>query len=477
MEIRRALTFDDVLLKPKYSAILPKNALLTTQFTKHINLSIPIVSAAMDTVTESDMAIAMAKLGGIGIIHKNMSIEKQADEVKKVKKYETAIIENPITLAPENKVKDAKNLMNEKNISGIPIVKGKKLVGIITRRDIKFEEKENKKLKDLMTKNVMTAKLKTPLKKAREILIKNRIEKLPLIDDKGNLKALITIRDIENRIKYPQASKDKKGSLLVGAGVSVGRHSMERVEKLINAGVDIVVVDTAHGHSKYVLDLIKEIKKKYKKIEIIGGNVATKEATLALIKAGVDAVKVGIGPGSICTTRIVAGVGVPQLSAILECAEIAAEYKIPIIADGGIKQSGDIVKALAAGANSTMIGSILAGCKESPGKTIIYKGRKYKYYRGMGSLSAMKVGGGERYFQEEAKKYVPEGVEGMVDYKGAVDDVIFQLIGGLRSGMGYLGAKDLNMLKKNAEFVEITNAGLIESKPHDIYESGTETFE
>ncbi len=477
MKIKKALTFDDVLLKPKYSEILPKNALLETQFTKNLKLSIPIVSAAMDTVTESEMAIAMAKLGGIGIIHKNMSIEKQAEEVKRVKKYETAIIENPITLTPDDKVKDAKYLMDEKNISGIPIVKNKKLVGIITKRDIKFEENNNKKIKELMTKKVITADFKIPLKEARKVLIKNRIEKLPLVDSKGNLKALITIRDIENRIKYPQASKDKKGSLLVGAGVSVGKYSMERVEHLIDAGADIIVVDTAHGHSKFVLELIKDIKRNYKKIEIIGGNVATKEATIALIKAGVDAVKVGIGPGSICTTRVVAGVGVPQLSAVMESVAAANEYKIPIIADGGIKQSGDIVKALAAGANSVMIGSILAGCKESPGKTIIYKGRKYKYYRGMGSLSAMKEGGGERYFQEEAKKYVPEGVEGMVDYKGAVDDVIFQLIGGLRSGMGYLGAKNLKMLKKNAEFVEITNAGLTESKPHDIYESGTETFE
>lgn len=468
--IKQGITFDDVLLVPAYSQVLPKDVDLSTQLTKTIKLNIPVMSAGMDTVTESRMAIAMARQGGIGIIHKNMSIEEQADEVDKVKRSEHGVITDPFYLSPEHYVYEANELMAKYRISGVPITEGTKLVGILTNRDLRFEINHNRKIKEVMTKeNLITAPEGTTLEEAKEILSKYRIEKLPIVDKEGNLKGLITIKDIEKAILYPNSAKDKNGRLLVGAAVGVTGDVLDRVEKLVQAKVDVIVIDTAHGHSQGVLDTIKKVKNAYPELQIIAGNVATGEATKALIEAGADAVKVGIGPGSICTTRVVAGVGVPQITAIYDCAEAAKPYGIPVIADGGIKYSGDIVKAIAAGASVTMMGSIFAGCEESPGETELYQGRKYKVYRGMGSLAAMEKGSKDRYFQQDAKKLVPEGVEGRVAYKGSVEDSVYQLMGGLRAGMGYCGTKTIAELRENGRFVQITGAGLKESHPHDIH--------
>ncbi|QCX34044.1 IMP dehydrogenase [Caloramator sp. E03] len=467
--LKTAYTFDDVLLVPQKSDVLPKDVDLSTYLTKTIKLNIPLMSAGMDTVTEAKMAIAMAREGGIGIIHKNMSIEEQAVEVDKVKRSEHGVITDPFHLTPEHTLKDADMLMGKYRISGVPIVEGTKLVGIITNRDIRFEKDFSRKIKEVMTKeNLITAPVGTNLKEAEQILRKHKVEKLPLVDENYNLKGLITIKDIEKAVRFPNSAKDKKGRLLAGAAVGVTKDMMERVTALYEAGVDVVVVDTAHGHSKGVLDAIYTIKSKYPDLQVIGGNVATAKATADLISSGADCIKVGIGPGSICTTRVVAGVGVPQLTAVMDCAEEASKYGVPIIADGGIKYSGDIVKALAAGASAVMMGSMLAGCEESPGDEEIYQGRKFKVYRGMGSIAAMQKGSKDRYFQEDNKKLVPEGVEGRVAYKGAVADTIYQLIGGIRSGMGYCGSKTITELWEKAEFVVQTSAGLRESHPHDI---------
>lgn len=467
--LKQAYTFDDVLLVPNKSEVLPKDVCLKTNLTKKIKLNIPIISAGMDTVTESKMAIAIAREGGIGIIHKNMSIEEQAAEVDKVKRQENGVITDPFHLSPENTIEEALNLMEKYRISGVPITIDGKFVGIITNRDIIFETDFKQKIKNVMTKeNLITAPENTTVEEAKEILKKHKIEKLPLVDKDNNLKGLITIKDIEKVKQFPNAAKDERGRLLCGAAVGVTKDMMDRVDALVKAKVDVITVDTAHGHSKGVLDAVKKIKDKYPDLQVIAGNVATAEATKALIDAGADCVKVGIGPGSICTTRVVAGVGVPQLTAVMDCVEEANKYDIPIIADGGIKYSGDIVKALAAGAKTVMMGSMLAGCEEAPGEVEIYQGRSYKVYRGMGSLGAMACGSKDRYFQEDSKKLVPEGVEGRVPYKGLVSDTIYQLIGGLRSGMGYLGAPDLESLYKNARFVIQTSAGLRESHPHDI---------
>ena len=467
------LTFDDILLVPEKSAILPKEVDVSTKFSRNIDINIPLVSAAMDTVTESRLAIAIAREGGIGIIHKNMSIEEQAEEVDKVKRSESGVIVDPISLSPEKSVGEAIELMAKYHISGIPIVnKEKRLVGILTNRDIRFLEEEDKRLKiaEIMTKeNLITAPLGTTLEEAKKILHKNRIEKLPIVNKNFILKGLITIKDIEKVEKFPNACKDAKGRLRVGAAVGVSRDTMERVEALVNAKVDVIVVDTAHGHSTRVIEVIKEIKRNFD-IELVGGNVATFEGAESLIKAGIDALKVGIGPGSICTTRVVAGVGVPQVSAIQECKRAAKKYHIPLIADGGIKYSGDITKALAVGADSVMIGSLFAGTEESPGEVVLYKGRSYKEYRGMGSIGAMKKGSKDRYFQEEAEddKLVPEGIEGRVSYKGPLSACVYQLLGGVRSGMGYCGVKNIKELQGKTKFVQITSAGLRESHPHDI---------
>ena len=467
------LTFDDILLVPKKSAILPKEVDVSTKFSRNIDINIPLVSAAMDTVTESRLAIAIAREGGIGIIHKNMSIEEQAEEVDKVKRSESGVIVDPISLSPEKSVGEAIELMAKYHISGIPIVnKEKKLVGILTNRDIRFLEEEDKGLKiaEIMTKeNLITASLGTTLEEAKKILHKNRIEKLPIVNKKFILKGLITIKDIEKVKRFPNACKDAEGRLRVGAAVGVSRDTMERVEALVNAKVDVIVVDTAHGHSTRVIEVIKEIKQNFG-IELVGGNVATFEGAESLIKAGIDALKVGIGPGSICTTRVVAGVGVPQVSAIQECKRAAKKYHIPLIADGGIKYSGDITKALAVGADSVMIGSLFAGTEESPGEVVLYKGRSYKGYRGMGSIGAMKKGSKDRYFQEEAEddKLVPEGIEGRVSYKGPLSACVYQLLGGVRSGMGYCGVKNIKELKEKTKFIQITSAGLRESHPHDV---------
>ncbi|MCX7885041.1 MAG: IMP dehydrogenase [Caloramator sp.] len=467
--LKQAYTFDDVLLVPQKSDVLPKDVDVSTYLTKTIKLNIPLMSAGMDTVTEAKMAIAMAREGGIGIIHKNMSIEEQAVEVDKVKRSEHGVITDPFHLTPEHTLKDADFLMGKYRISGVPIVEGTKLVGIITNRDIRFEKDFSRKIKEVMTKdNLITASVGTTLDEAEQILREHKVEKLPLVDENYNLKGLITIKDIEKAVRFPNSAKDKKGRLLVGAAVGVTKDMMDRVTALKDAGVDVVVVDTAHGHSKGVLDAIYTIKSKYPELQVIGGNVATAEATEDLIKAGADCVKVGIGPGSICTTRVVAGVGVPQLTAVMDCAEKAIEHGIPIIADGGIKYSGDIIKALAAGASVVMMGSMLAGCEESPGDEEIYQGRKFKVYRGMGSIAAMQKGSKDRYFQEDNKKLVPEGVEGRVAYKGAVADTLYQLIGGIRSGMGYCGSKTIYELWEKAQFVVQTSAGLRESHPHDI---------
>lgn len=464
------ITFDDVLLVPSYSEVLPNQADLSTQLTKRIRLNIPLMSAGMDTVTENRMAIAMARQGGIGVIHKNMSIEEQAEEVDKVKRSEHGVITDPFYLSPEHTLQDANELMAKYRISGVPITVGKKLVGIITNRDLKFEEDFTKKIKESMTsEGLITAKEGITLDEAKRILSVARKEKLPLVDDDGNLKGLITIKDIEKQIKYPLSAKDEQGRLLCAAGVGVTSNIMDRVDALIKAKVDAIVIDTAHGHSANVLRIVRMVRDAYPDIQIIAGNVATGEATIELIKAGVDAVKVGIGPGSICTTRVVAGIGVPQVTAIMNSYEAAKAYGVPIIADGGIKYSGDITKALAAGANVCMMGSIFAGCDESPGTYELYQGRKYKVYRGMGSIAAMEKGSKDRYFQTDSKKLVPEGVEGRVAYKGTVEDTVFQLIGGLRAGMGYCGAADIETLQKTSRFVKITAASLRESHPHDIH--------
>ena len=468
--IGEGITFDDVLLVPAYSEVIPNQVELKTHLTKKIELNIPMMSAGMDTVTEHRMAIAMARQGGIGIIHKNMTIEQQAEEVDKVKRSENGVITDPFYLSPEHTLEDANNLMAKFRISGVPITEGRKLVGIITNRDLKFETDFSKKIKESMTsEGLVTAKEGITLDEAKKILAKARKEKLPIVDDEGNLSGLITIKDIEKQIKYPNSAKDAQGRLLCGAGVGVTANVLDRVDALVKAKVDVIVIDTAHGHSANVLRVVKMVRDAYPDLGIIAGNVATGEATKALIEAGVDAVKVGIGPGSICTTRIVAGIGVPQVTAIMECYEAAKPYGIPIIADGGIKYSGDMTKAIAAGANVCMMGSIFAGCDESPGTFELFQGRKYKVYRGMGSIAAMENGSKDRYFQQDAKKLVPEGVEGRVAYKGTVEDTVFQLIGGIRSGMGYCGAKTIEDLKESGRFVKISAASLKESHPHDIH--------
>ncbi len=468
--IGEGITFDDVLLVPAYSEVIPNEVSLATNLTKKIRLNIPMMSAGMDTVTEHRMAIAMARQGGIGIIHKNMSIEEQAQEVDMVKRSENGVITDPFFLSPEHTIADADELMAKYRISGVPVTEGRKLVGIITNRDLKFEEDFTKKIKESMTsEGLITAKEGISLEEAKSILAKSRKEKLPIVDDDFNLKGLITIKDIEKQIKYPLSAKDEQGRLLCGAGVGITANCLDRVAALVEAKVDAIVLDSAHGHSANVLHAVRMIRGKYPEIQIIAGNVATGEATRALIEAGVDAVKVGIGPGSICTTRVVAGIGVPQITAIMDCYEAAKEYGIPVIADGGIKYSGDMTKAIAAGANVCMMGSIFAGCDESPGTFELYQGRKYKVYRGMGSIAAMENGSKDRYFQENAKKLVPEGVEGRVAYKGTVEDTVFQLMGGLRSGMGYCGASTVEELKENGRFVKISAASLKESHPHDIH--------
>ena len=468
--IKTAYTFDDLLLVPNKSEILPREVTTKTYLTKKIALNIPLMSAGMDTVTESKMAIAMAREGGIGIIHKNMTIEEQAREVDRVKRQENGVITDPIYLSANHRLQDAEDLMGRYRISGVPITdENGKLVGIVTNRDMIFETNYDRKISEVMTKeNLITAPENTTVEEAKEILKKHKIEKLPLVDANGCLKGLITMKDIEKVKKFPNAAKDEKGRLLCGAAVGVTGNMMERVEALVKANVDVITLDTAHGHSKGVLDAVTEIKKIYPELQVIAGNVATAEATEDLIKAGADCVKVGIGPGSICTTRVVAGVGVPQLTAVMDCAEMGRKYGIPVIADGGLKYSGDIVKALAAGASVAMMGSLFAGCEEAPGELEIYQGRSYKVYRGMGSLAAMEKGSKDRYFQEGNKKLVPEGVEGRVAFKGYVADTIFQIMGGIKSGMGYLGSKDLDTLYETATFVVQTAAGFRESHPHDI---------
>ena len=467
--IKTAYTFDDVLLVPNKSEILPNEVSLKTKLTKKISLNIPLMSASMDTVTESKMAIAMAREGGIGIIHKNMTIAEQAMEVDRVKRQENGVITDPIFLNEDNTVKQALDLMAKYRISGVPVTRGTKLVGIITNRDIVFETNYDKKINEVMTKSpLITAKEGTTLEEALEILKKHKIEKLPLVDDENNLKGLITIKDIEKAKAYPNAAKDSKGRLLCGASVGITNDMMERVEALVKANVDVITLDTAHGHSKGVIEGVRRIKSVYPELQIIAGNIATAEAVRDLVEAGADCVKVGIGPGSICTTRVVAGVGVPQLTAVMDCVEEGRKYGVPVIADGGLKYSGDIVKALAAGAQVCMMGSMLAGCEESPGETEIYQGRTYKVYRGMGSLAPMKKRSSDRYFQNGTKKFVPEGVEGRVAYKGPVADTLFQLLGGIKSGMGYLGAPTLDNLYENAKFVVQTSSGIRESHPHDI---------
>ncbi|WP_330384475.1 IMP dehydrogenase [Christensenella timonensis] len=470
MKITQGLTFDDVLLKPKKSDVVPNEVDVSTYLTPRIKLNIPIMSAAMDTVTESGLAIAIAREGGMGIIHKNMSIDKQAENVDKVKRSEHGVITDPFFLSPDHSVSDADQLMGRYKISGVPIVEPDgKLVGIITNRDMRFETDYSRKVSEVMTKDhLITAPIGTTLDEAQDILRKYKIEKLPLVDDNGKLMGLITIKDIEKAIQYPMSAKDSGGRLLVGAAVGTGSGTLERVEALVAAKVDVIAVDTAHGHQQNVLHIVEKIRNKFPEIDIIAGNCATKEAVHDLISAGATCVKVGIGPGSICTTRVVAGIGVPQLSAVIECAEEAAKSGNKIIADGGIKYSGDITKAIAGGAAAVMIGSLFAGTKESPGEMEIYQGRSFKVYRGMGSVSAMQQGSADRYFQEGSQKLVPEGVEGRVPFKGPLAETTYQMVGGLKSGMGYCGAKDIETLQKNAEFIQITGAGLLESHPHDI---------
>jgi len=467
------LTFDDVLLIPAESSVLPRDIDVSTRLTERITLNIPLVSAAMDTVTESKTAIAMAQEGGLGIVHRNLSVWAQAGEVEKVKKFESGMITDPITVAPDQKISDAQEIMNKYRISGLPVTKNGKLVGILTNRDLRFEKRHDRPVSEVMTKeNLVTVKLGVGLDEAKELLHQHRIEKLLVVDDRFELKGLITVKDIEKKIQYPNASKDERGRLRVGAAVGVGSDWEERVEALVRAGVDLIAVDTAHGHSKNVLDVIGQIRRRYPDLEISGGNVATAEGTTALIEAGVNVVKVGVGPGSICTTRVVSGVGVPQITAIGSCAKAAARHNVPIIADGGIKYSGDITKALAAGAASVMIGSLFAGTEESPGETILYQGRTYKAYRGMGSIGAMGQGSRDRYGQADvmdSNKLVPEGIEGQVPYKGSLSFNILQLVGGLRAGMGYLGCKNVTALHNKAKFMQITSASLREGHVHDVF--------
>ncbi|MGN1042203.1 MAG: IMP dehydrogenase [Christensenellales bacterium] len=467
--LKEGLTFDDVLLVPQHSEVVPKDVDLSVDLAPGITLRIPILSAAMDTVTEAGMAIAMAREGGLGIIHKNLTIEEQALQVDKVKRSEHGVITDPFFLAPGNLVSDALELMKRYKISGVPITEGEKLVGILTNRDLRFETDFSRPIKEVMTKdNLITAPVGTTLSEAQKILGKHRIEKLPIVDESYRLKGLITIKDIEKSIQYPHSAKDKNGRLLAGAAVGVGKNCLDRVKALVDAKVDIIAIDTAHGHNQMILDAVRKIRDAFPSLPIIAGNVATAAATRDLIKSGADVVKVGIGPGSICTTRVVAGIGVPQITAIMDCAEEADKLGKRVIADGGIKFSGDMVKAIGAGASAVMVGSMLAGAKESPGALEIYQGRSFKVYRGMGSISAMAAGSKDRYFQEDSTKFVPEGVEGRVPYKGELSEIIFQMVGGIRSGMGYCGQKTIDDLRKNGEFIKITNAALVESHPHDI---------
>lgn len=472
MEIQKALTFDDILLVPQHSNVVPTEIEPKSFFARDMYLNTPVISAAMDTVTESKVARVMAQLGGLGFIHKNLSIEDQAVEVERVKKYESGMIQNPITLSPEHRVSDALDLMKHYSISGVPITVSGKLVGILTNRDLRFETNTNQMIDAIMTKeNLVTAKEGTTLEDAKKILQKHRIEKLPVVDNQGNLKGLITIKDIEKAQTYPKATKDKYGRLLVGAAIGVGSSSKERAEALVAAGVDVLAIDTAHGHSQNVIDMTEWASNKFKDVIIVAGNIVTAEAAETLFNKGADIVKVGVGSGSICTTRIVSGVGVPQISAVIECSKVAKKMGKTVIADGGIKFSGDMTKALAVGANTVMLGNMLAGCDESPGETILYQGRTYKVYRGMGSLGAMSLGSKDRYFQDavnEMDKLVPEGIEGRVPYKGSISGIIHQLIGGLKSGMGYIGAKNIDELQKKARFVEISGQGLKESHVHNV---------
>jgi IMP dehydrogenase len=471
--IGEAITYDDVLLVPGKSSVLPREVDVRTKLTKSITLNIPLLSAAMDTVTEAEMAVALAREGGIGILHKNMSIARQAEEVDRVKRSESGMILNPITLPPDKTVGDVLDVMAKYRISGIPIVENEKLVGILTNRDLRFQPNRNLKIADVMTsKNLVTARVGTTLEEAEVILQQHKIEKLLVVDKTGKLCGLITVKDIQKKKRYPHACKDKHGRLRVGAAVGVTEDTIERAGALLAAGVDVLVIDTAHGHSRGVLKMVARVKKTYPDAEIIAGNIATKEAALDLIRAGADAIKVGIGPGSICTTRVVAGVGVPQVTAIMECAAVAHKFKIPVIADGGIKQTGDIAKAIAAGADAIMIGGLFAGLEESPGEKVLYEGRSYKIYRGMGSIDAMKEGSKDRYFQDaedDLQKLVPEGIEGRVPFKGELSATVYQMVGGLRSAMGYVGAENIAVMKTKAKFVRMSDAGLRESHPHDIH--------
>ena len=468
--IEQAITSDDVLLVPSYSEVLPSQVSLKSRLTNKITLNVPIVSAAMDTVTEADLSIALARVGGLGFIHKNMSIEEQAAQVNKVKRSENGMIADPVTLSKDHTLKDAQDLMTKFKISGLPVVDSENtLIGIITNRDVKYQENLEMKVEDLMTKhNLITSDKDTTLETAKQILLKSRVEKLPIVDKNFKLVGLITIKDIDNQLEYPNANKDNSGRLIVGAGVGVGVDTMERVQALVTAGVDIIAIDSAHGHSLGVLNKIKEIRRAFPELDIVGGNIVTAEAAKDLIAAGANVLKVGVGPGSICTTRVVAGVGVPQLSAIYNVYEYAKTKNVAVIADGGVKLSGDIVKALASGASAVMLGSLFAGTEESPGEEILYQGRKFKAYQGMGSLAAMRRGGKERYFQSEAKKFVPEGIEGRVPYKGKLEDVVFQLTGGIRAGMGYCGTPSIESLQRDGKMVQITGSGLKESHPHDV---------
>jgi len=468
--VETAITFDDVLLVPSYSEVLPNQVSLKSRLTDKITLNVPIVSAAMDTVTEADLAIALARVGGVGFIHKNMPIAEQAAQVNKVKRSENGMIADPVTLSKDHTLGEAKDLMSKYKISGLPVVDAENvLIGIITNRDVKYQEDLSMKVEDLMTKdNIVTSDKNTTLESAKKILLENRVEKLPIVDAANKLVGLITIKDIDNQLEYPNANKDKNGRLIVGAGVGVGVDTMERIAALVKAGADIIAIDSAHGHSKGVIDKIKEIRSAFPDLDLVGGNIVTADAAKDLIEAGANVLKVGVGPGSICTTRVVAGVGVPQLSAIYNVYEYAKTKNVSVIADGGVKLSGDIVKAIASGANAVMLGSLFAGTEEAPGEEIIFQGRKFKSYQGMGSLSAMKRGGKERYFQSEAKKFVPEGIEGRVPFKGKLEDVVFQLTGGIRAGMGYCGTADIETLQRDAKMVQITGNGLKESHPHDV---------
>ena len=470
-DIKTGLTFDDVLLAPAYSGVMPRDVDVRTRLTKEITLNIPLISAAMDCVTEARMAIAIAQEGGIGIIHKNLTIEEQAQQVDRVKKYESVVILKPKTLHPDERIRDALKIMREEQISGFPVVKNDILVGIVTNRDIRFEKDAGRKISEIMTKDVVTAPLGIAIEKAKEILHRHRIEKLPLIDGNKRLRGLVTITDIEKRERFPGSCKDKFGRLMVGAAVGVSFDRDQRVDALLKAGADVIVVDTAHGHSKGVIESVRAIKKNFKKCQLIAGNVATAEGALSLIKAGADAVKVGVGPGSICTTRIVTGIGVPQITAVMEAASAAKRKGVPVIADGGIKYSGDVTKALAAGAHSVMIGGLLAGTEEGPGETVLFQGRMFKVYRGMGSIEAMKKGSKDRYFQEDVEselKLIPEGIEGRVPHKGPLASTIFQLVGGLKAGMGYLGCGSIAEMHRRARFIRLTPAGLRESHVHDV---------